>query len=88
MTDAQIRSEDCRLAVLAALHARKGGAFTADTIKSVFLSRMDFTVAEVEDALTVLAALEYVKLLPHPVGATKAAQITGKGILFKERGHD
>jgi hypothetical protein len=76
------------MAVLAALHARKQGAFTADTIRTVHLARQGYTLAEVEDALQSLVAFEWVKLIRHPAGATKAAQITGKGIIAHENGGD
>ena len=54
MDEAQIRNEDCRLDVLNALHARRTGAHQADTIRTVFLRQRDYTLKEVETALSDL----------------------------------
>lgn len=81
-----MQAEDCRRAVLAALHARKKGAFTAEQLRTVHLARQGYSLAEVEDALQVMVAFEWVKLIRDPFGATKAAQITGKGIVAHENG--
>jgi len=86
MTDEQIRAEDCRLEVLAALHARKTGAHEATTIKSVFLSRRDYKLAEIEDALAAFEAMGLVKSEYPQHSAIKVWSITGQGIIFRERG--
>jgi len=86
MTDEQIRDEDCRLDVLLALHARKTGAHEATTIKSVFLSRRDYSQREVDDALSALEAMEFVKSEYPVASAIKVWRITGAGIIHKERG--
>jgi hypothetical protein len=86
MTDEQIRAEDCRLEVLAALHARKTGAHEATTIKSVFLSRRDYTLREIEDALAAFESMGLIKSEYPKHSAIKVWSITGDGITFKERG--
>jgi len=87
MTDAQVRTEDCRLDVLNALHARRQGAHQADTIRTVFLRNRDYHLDEVK---TALSDLERHHLVEHTyeskVSAIEVWQITGEGITFKERG--
>lgn len=87
MTEAQIRTEDCRLDVLNALHARRTGAHQADTIRTVFLRNRDYTLDEVK---TALSDLERHHLAEHSyesgISSIEVWQITGAGITFKERG--
>ncbi len=87
MTDAQIRTEDCRLDVLNALHARRTGAHEASTIRTVYLRNRNYTLDEVE---TALSDLERMHLAEHAyesaISTVKVWQITGQGITFKERG--
>lgn len=85
MTDDQIRAEDCRLEVLTQLHARKTGAHEATTIRSVFLSRRDYSQLEVDDALAALEGMGFVKSEFPPHSAIKVWRITGDGITHKER---
>ena len=87
MTDAQIRTEDCRLDVLNALYARRTGAHQPDTIRTVFLRTRDYSLEEVK---TALSDLERMHLAEHSyesaVSSVEVWQITGAGITFKERG--
>lgn len=86
MTDEQIRLEDCRLEVLNALYARRTGAHAAATLRSVYLSRADYTLKEVETALHDLKRLGYVEdLRAGTTGAEFVWQITGEGLRFKEQ---
>ena len=87
MTDEQIRTEDCRLDVLNALYARRTGAHQADTIRTVFLRNRDYTLDEVKTALSDLERLHYAQqAYESPVSSMVVWQITGAGIVFKERG--
>lgn len=87
MTEAQIRTEDCRLDVLNALHARRTGAHQADTIRTVFLRNRDYTLEEVKTALSDLERFHYAqRAYESPHSAIEVWQITGEGITFKERG--
>lgn len=82
----QIRKEDCRAEVLDALYHRKQGAHRTATIHSVFLRRADYTLAEVQDALTTLERLHHVEhAFENKASSIEVWQITGEGILFKER---
>lgn len=87
MTDEQIRVEDCRLDVLNALYARRTGAHQADTIRTVFLRNRDYTLAEVKTALSDLERLHHVeRAFESAVSSVEVWQITGAGMVFKERG--
>jgi len=87
MTDAQIRTEDCRLDVLNALYARRTGAHQADTLRTVFLRNRDYTLDEVQTALSDLERMHLVQSAPESrISAITVWQITGEGITFKERG--
>ena len=87
MNDAQVRTEDCRLDVLNALHARRQGAHQADTIRTVFLRNRDYTLEEVKTALSDLERMHFVeKAYESEVSSVEVWQITGQGIVFKERG--
>jgi hypothetical protein len=87
MTDAQIRTEDCRLDVLNALYARRQGAHQADTIRTVFLRTRDYSLDEVKTALTDLELKGLAsKGYESEHSAVQVWQITGAGITFKERG--
>lgn len=82
----QIRKEDCRAEVLDALYHRKQGAHRADTIFSVFLRRSDYKRDEVNDALTTLERQHLVEsAFETTTSAVKVWQITGEGIIAKER---
>jgi|GEM_PF-2056034 hypothetical protein len=82
----QIRKEDCRAEVLDALYHRKQGAHRFDTLHNVFLRRTDYSRTEVEDALTTLERLHLVEhAFESETSAVKVYQITGEGILNKER---
>ncbi|NBW10995.1 MAG: hypothetical protein EBR82_23490 [Caulobacteraceae bacterium] len=85
MDEQQLRREDARHAVLAALHTRCTGAFPAATVRTVFLKGHDFDLSEVRAALQYLLAAGLVQSLPDPLGATPAYQITAAGILAHER---
>lgn len=87
MTEAQIRTEDCRLDVLNALYARRTGAHQTDTIRTVFLRTRDYTLEEVQTALNDLERFHYAQhAYESPHSAIMVWQITGEGITFKERG--
>ena len=87
MTEAQIRTEDCRLDVLNALHARRTGAHQADTIRTVFLRNRDYSLDEVKTALAELERFHFAeRMFESSVSAVEVWQITGAGMLFKERG--
>lgn len=87
MDEAQIRNEDCRLDVLNALHARRTGAHQADTIRTVFLRQRDYTLKEVETALSDLERRHHAEqIFENEFSPLPLWQITGQGITFKERG--
>lgn len=87
MNDEQIRIDDCRHAVLNALYLRRQGAHTAETIRTVFLSTHDFSLAEVKVALRDLERLHYAESADAGMtGAEQVWQITGDGLKFKEKG--
>lgn len=87
MTDAQIRTEDCRLDVLNALYSRRHGAHQADTIRTVFLRHRDYSLAEVETALGDLERRHHAEQsFENEFSAIPLWQITGAGMTFKERG--
>ena len=87
MEEAQIRIEDCRLDVLNALYARRTGAHQADTIRTVFLRQRDYTLKEVETALSDLERRHHAEqIFENEFSALPLWQITGSGITFKERG--
>ncbi len=87
MNDAQVRTEDCRLDVLNALHARRQGAHQADTIRTVFLRNRDYTLEEVKTALSDLERRHHAEhTYENEHSAVKLWQISGAGITFKERG--
>lgn len=82
----QIRKEDCRAEVLDALYHRKQGAHRFETILNVFLRRTDYKRGEVEDALTTLERLHQVEsAFESKDSSIKVWQITGEGIIAKER---
>jgi hypothetical protein len=82
----QLRKEDCRAEVLDALYHRKQGAHRFDTLHNVFLRRTDYIRTEVEDALTTLERLHLVEhAFESPSSSIKVYQITGDGIIAKER---
>jgi hypothetical protein len=85
--EALIRNEDCRLDVLNALHARRTGAHQADTIRTVFLRQRDYTLKEVETALSDLERRHHAEqVFENEFSSLPLWQITGQGITFKERG--
>lgn len=87
MNDDQIRLDDCRHEVLNALYHRRTGAHSATTIRSVFLARSDYTLKEVETALSDLERLHLAESAEAGMtGAEVVYQITGEGLKFKERG--
>jgi len=87
MDETQIRNEDCRLDVLNALYARRTGAHQADTIRTVFLRQRDYTLKEVETALSDLERRHHVEqIFENEFSSIPLWQITGAGITFKERG--
>lgn len=87
MTDAQIRTEDCRLDVLNALYARRTGAHEASTIRTVYLRNRDYTLEEVQAALSDLERMHLAEsAFESAISAVKVWQITGAGLTFKERG--
>lgn len=87
MTEAQIRTEDCRLDVLNALHARRTGAHEADTIRTVFLRNRDYTLDEVKTALSDLERRHHAEqVFENEFSANALWQITAQGMTFKERG--
>jgi hypothetical protein len=87
MTDEQIRVEDCRLDVLNALYARRTGAHQADTIRTVFLRNRDYSLDEVKTALSDLERLHHAeRAFESAVSSVEVWQITGAGMVFKERG--
>lgn len=86
MTDEQIRTEDCRWEVLEALYSRRQGAHQATTICTVFLSRRDYTLKEVETALSDMQRFHWVTCAPeHPKSSIIVWQIDGDGIVEIER---
>ena len=87
MNDSQIRTDDCRHEVLNALYARRRGAHEAETIKTVFLSRSNYTLEEVQTALMDLERLHYAERADSGMtGSVTVWQITGDGLKFKEKG--
>jgi hypothetical protein len=87
MTDDQMRNEDCRLDALNALHARRAGAHTDETIRTVFLRQRDYSLAEVKTALSDLERRHHAEqIFENEFSAVALWQITAAGITFKERG--
>lgn len=83
----QQRVSDCRVDVLLALYARRQGAHRAETIRTVFLRTRDYTLDEVNLALTDLVRMHHVEVASESdLDPTKVYQISGDGIKFKERG--
>ena len=89
MTDDQIRLDDCRLEVLNALYHRRTGSHAAHTIRSVYLSRTDYSLAEVETALHDLERLHLAESGSAGLtGAEIVWKITGEGLKKKEGGRN
>jgi hypothetical protein len=80
----QTRREEIRWSVLEALYRRPNSAFEATQIRTVFLKGRDYSIAEVEAALTFLHDLQYVKFIKDPMGSTKNWQIASQGTLAFE----
>ena len=86
MTDEQIRREDCRCDVLNALYARRAGAHEATTIRTVFLRNRDYTLGEIENALSDLERFHQVeRAFASKHSAVEVWQITGDGLVEVER---
>ena len=87
MTEDQMRTEDCRLDVLNALYARRTGAHQVDTIRTVFLRNRDYSLEEIKTALSDLERMHHAeRAYESAVSSVVVWQITGAGIVFKERG--
>lgn len=87
MTDTQAtRLLAIRRAVLRYLNERKGLAFKAAHIaEAVNFDGTDYTLPEVNDALTTLELLKYVQTKADPLSPGLIRhEITGPGILFFE----
>lgn len=84
--ETQLRLEDLRREIIAALYARRAGAHEAGTIRSLFL-RGQYTQGEVETALTDLERFGYVEsIFESELTSIPLYQISAAGITFKERG--
>lgn len=80
MDATDIRREDCRFAVLQALDARAAGAHEASTLRTVYMRGTNFTQAEVDEALALLASAKLVDKIERPAPAFGYAwQITLEG---------
>lgn len=86
----QPQKEDLRYAVREQLVTAQTVALNAEMVlRRVQRARIldfEFTVREIEEALTLLTGLDQVKATPASLGATKYYQATAAGVLAHERG--
>lgn len=80
------RAEECRYETRHHLAIRSTLAQDAATIRRSLGRRFDFTLPEVEAALTFLVKLGQVEVAPASLGSTKFYQISAPGTLADERG--
>jgi hypothetical protein len=85
MSDTQHRKEECRGEVRGYLANRSVLAYRAETIQKALRREFDFTLEEINAALTFLRGQGHVSAEPDPDGATPYFKVTSEGILFYER---
>lgn len=74
------RREDCRFAVLKALHDRQSGAHNAGTLRTVYMRNHDFTEGDVAEALTLMETAGLVRKINNPAPSFGVSwQITLEG---------
>lgn len=83
----QLRNEECRQCTLGYLADRQGLAFRPEAIQRGLKRDLaaDFTLEEVQAALTFLEGLKLVLHVVEKLGATKSWQATSEGVLEHER---
>ena len=79
------RNSEVRKEVLAYLAERQGVSQTSATIHRRVNRENNFTIAEVESALTFLEGMDLVEHEVDSLGATKYWQATSAGVLHAER---
>ncbi len=85
MISEQQRREECRREVRAFLVRRQKLAFCAESVHRRLKIENDFSLEEIEQALTLLAGLGQCTATPEELGATLFYQATSAGVLAEER---
>lgn len=85
-TNDHSRAEECRYEVRHHLATRSTLAQDAATIHRALSRRHDYTLAEVESALSFLVSLGHAVVRDAALGSTRYYQISAAGQLADERG--